>query len=199
MLCLDTYLILRIAMMACNTALFMTCKEIRGMNTMYDRILMAIEENNLDPKKALMKAISAGAEIEIVQFILDRTSFDASTLEIPLMQACLQGHYQVVEILLSAGAKLSAQDYQVLNHACMYGHYQVVEVLLKAGADVGAKDYQALISACSRGHYKVVEVLLKAGADVHADNDDAFKIATKEGYTSIVKLLRDAADARANA
>ncbi len=199
MLCLDTYLILRIAMMACNTALLTSCKEICGMTTMYDRILMAIEENNLDPKTALVKAIHAGAEIETLQLILDHTSFDASYLGDLLVKACKCGLYQVADVLLKAGADVSAQNYMGLIMACLKGHYQVVDVLLKAGADVHAHDDMGLLIACRHGRYEVVEVLLNAGADVHADNDKAFEIATEEGFTSILELLRDAADARANA
>jgi ankyrin repeat protein len=192
-------MILRIAMMACNTALLTTCKEIRGMTTMYDRILMAIGENDLDPKNALMKAISAGAEIEIVQFILDHTSFDDSSLTDPLIEACVHGRYQVVELLLNAGADVSARNDTCLIVACLQGHYHVVELLLNAGADVHAHYDMSLRIACSNGHYNVVELLLNAGADVHADDDRAFEIATEEGFTSIGELLRDAADARASA
>ena len=62
------------------------------MTTIHDRILMVIEEKN--PQKVLMKAISAGAGIEIVNFILDHTSFDASSLALPRLMVALMETYQ---------------------------------------------------------------------------------------------------------
>lgn len=59
-----------------------------------------------------------------------------------------------------------------LSSACMNGHVEVVNALLAAGADVNLPDdhgsFTPLIRASNSGHYEVVKLLLDAGADVTA-------------------------------
>lgn len=76
------------------------------------------------------------------------------------------------------------------------GHAQLVERLLAAGASVHLKDRQhgmtALMWAALRGHEAVVEQLLQAGADpTLADRygKDAAGLAREYGHSEIAALL----------
>ena len=59
----------------------------------------------------------------------------------------------------------------------MEGHKEVVKILLSAGADVHIRDGDlnsgsaALMWASLKGHKEVVELLLSAGADVNLQNN----------------------------
>ena len=88
----------------------------------------------------------------------------------PLYAACHQGHTEVVQTLVAAGAKVDlwAKDgASPLFVACQGGHTEVVCTLLSAGAKVDLQRNcgdTPLFMACQRGHTQVVRALLSAGA-----------------------------------
>eukprot|EP00757_Euglenozoa_sp_SAG-D1_P019953 gene19953-7061_t len=81
-----------------------------------------------------------------------------------LMHACTNGHYNVVEMLLQAGAYIKAK--------------------IKAGADIEAKNQYGWTVMCAC--YNVVEMLLQAGADIEAK---ALRFACGAGYSTTVETL----------
>ena len=113
--------------------------------------------------------------------------------------ASLQGHEQVVKLLLKAAAHVNRKGRlydNALIAASVGGHEQVVELLLKASADVNAHEGRsnALFAASGGGHEQVVKLLLKAGADVSVQEglDDPLWAASAGGYEQVVKLLLEA-------
>ena len=57
--------------------------------------------------------------------------------------------------------------------AAQNGHLEIVQALLAAGAEVNAKTDKgltALIEAIEKGHTETVQALLAAGAEVNAKN-----------------------------
>eukprot|EP01032_Pedospumella_encystans_P012397 gene12397-14347_t len=91
----------------------------------------------------------------------------------------------------------------VLMVACMQGHLEIVKVLIACGADVNAKNnnnWTALMKAADKGHTQVVAHLIQKGADVtNADKSGftALHLAAKANMTETVKLLLDSASASA--
>ena len=93
--------------------------------------------------------------------------------DIALEAAAMEGHVEIVKMLLDAGANVNAQDRNILSAAVSNGcGTMVVKTLLEAKADVNArtKSYaNALWAASAYGNEKVVQMLLDAKADVNAN------------------------------
>ena len=82
-----------------------------------------------------------------------------------------------------------------LHCAVQEGHADVVEVLIDAGADIDAKTSDACTPfhyACEDGKLTILKMLLKAGANVCAtynDGDTCLKAASGNGHTETVRYL----------
>jgi len=62
-----------------------------------------------------------------------------------------------------------------LHNACSYGHYDVVVLLVNAGANVNAADlwkFTPLHEAASKGKYDICRILLQHSADAYKKNRD---------------------------
>jgi tankyrase len=96
----------------------------------------------------------------------------------PLHFAAGFGRCEVVDYLLTEGAKVDAQDdggLIPLHNACSFGHAEVVNVLLKHGADPNARDnwnYTPLHEAAHKGKVNVCITLLQNGGDPVIRNTD---------------------------
>jgi len=117
-----------------------------------------------ETEETLLRLIAAGASVART---CQLKGFRDAT---PLHLAARAGNAKAAEVLLSAGAGVTAKDgggATALHWAVEGGHHLVVKVLLDAGADVAAKDstgQSPLRRAVDGGHDKVAKVLLDAGA-----------------------------------
>jgi ankyrin repeat protein len=90
-----------------------------------------------------------------------------------LILAAMNGHAQVVDLLIQNNASVNITDPQrntALNVAAVRGAADIVEALLRAHANVNLANgvgETPLFSAARTGQVRVVEVLLRAGADVN--------------------------------
>ena len=75
-----------------------------------------------------------------------------------LWRAARIGKFNIVEILLAAGADVYVRDEGLL-YASLMGYANVVKLLLEYGADVHAWDDLALLLAEENGHVDVVAIL----------------------------------------
>ncbi|CAE7423020.1 unnamed protein product [Symbiodinium sp. CCMP2592] len=118
-----------------------------------------------------------------------------------LIQASTDGHADVVQLLLEAGADKELGDIDgctPLFVAAQTGHAPVVRLLLEAGAQTEVRDLKgrtALMEASMRGHTPVVQLLLEAGAQKDArdvEGRTAVMEASRNGHASVRQLLVDA-------
>ncbi len=93
----------------------------------------------------------------------------------PLVWAAIQGHEEVVKLLLERGADLEAKNHNgdtALMWASVMGHKDVVNFMLDRGAnaDLGEpkSEVTALMAAAAKGHADVAQVLVEKGAAINA-------------------------------
>jgi ankyrin repeat protein len=94
----------------------------------------------------------------------------------PLIVSVINGHEDVVRLLLKEGADLEAKfdGSTALIEAAVQGRDGVVRLLLQHGAEKEAKSkdgYTALHVAAANAYVKVVQCLLDAGAEVNAKDN----------------------------
>jgi len=120
----------------------------------------------------------------------------------PLHYATLEGHYEVVKLLVDAKADLNKADDNgevALHYATMYHRTSIVRLLLEAGADTNAADVQGSTSLhCSTMYDDTVDLLLEAKADPNMrDNFGStplHKSAGRGKVLSVGKLLAAGAE-----
>ncbi|MFD3982356.1 ankyrin repeat domain-containing protein [Streptomyces griseus] len=105
--------------------------------------------------------------------------------DLPLCGAACGGHTEVVEALLSAGARPDLREefgFTALRWAVGLGHAGTVEVLLSRGADPllpGPQGESMLVLAAQRGSRRTVRALLAHGAGA-AGQESAVALALAE-------------------
>ncbi|OQS04996.1 serine/threonine-protein kinase ripk4 [Thraustotheca clavata] len=119
----------------------------------------------------------------------------------PMHKAASNGHYEVIELLLDAGASTKLKNNNgttPLHCAAAQGHFEVAKLLLRFGAPIDAKannGWTALHDAACDGHTKVVELLLNNGASVDfsdINGSTPLHRAVTNGHGSVVNLLLNA-------
>lgn len=133
------------------------------------------------------------------------SSSSSTSCESALTLACENGHTDVVDALVKAGADPDQGDpekgFTPLMKAARAGQLCTVQYLLlncATAIDInrctGGNEHNALSLACQNGHLRVVELLLQYGANplhVFKDNSNCLIEAAKGGHTKIVELLID--------
>ena len=182
-------------------------------------LMEAAQEGHLELVQLLLKA---GAEIN--KFTISTTNSisntnnnqtskvatnyaAATTCESALNLSCENGHTDVVDALIKAGAEFNRPDpekgYTPLMKACRTGQFCTIQYLLtnyylpsstEINRTTPLNEHSALSLACQSGHLKVVELLLQYGSDplqALKDNSNCLIEASKGGHTKIVELLID--------
>ncbi|MFQ5950886.1 MAG: ankyrin repeat domain-containing protein [Candidatus Geothermarchaeales archaeon] len=130
--------------------------------------------------------------------LVDSYSPDGFT---PLGLAAFSGHKEIVEILLSKGARVNPpirneMSYTPLTGAVAHGHRGITEILLAKGADVNHRYSHGLTplgEAAHIGDSEIVKVLLINGADVNPKMDDGrtpLALALEESHSKVAGMLR---------
>ena len=121
----------------------------------------------------------------------------------PLCEAALNGHEDVVVVLLEHGADVSALDTEgrhCLHFAALQGYEAVVILLIEHAADVSALDKEGrapLHLAASCGHAAASTLLIEHVADVSAQDNSGcspLHLAANfghNGHAAVIQLLLD--------
>lgn len=185
------------------TPLLWACK--KGKKEIFELLLQlnaSVDAKDLNGRTALHWACRGG-NLDIVkrltakepEKILEARTKDANT---PLMLACANNQWSVIEFLLGLGANkdlVNLKGYKPLHHACEGGSLEAVEMLLKESPnELNLKTRTGLtplMIACQKGDKKMVEWLLQNKADVTAfsgSRDTALHYACSNSK-EIVELL----------
>jgi ankyrin repeat protein len=145
-------------------------------------------------ERSAAESIAQGGELESKEFRYG---------ESPLCQAAVNGHKDVVNVLLEAGAELEVKDslgQTPLYLAAKKGHEAVISVLLEAGAEFDVANnfgWTALGWAVEGGHETVVKLLLYSGVNLESSiyygtHRGLLANAVQGQHDGIVKLLIEA-------
>ncbi|MDT4897300.1 MAG: hypothetical protein QOH25_2377 [Acidobacteriota bacterium] len=167
-------------------------------------LIKATQEGDLNRIKLL---IADGADVNAKSrdewLPLMYAALDASndTGWTALMIATIEGHVDVVRVLLEYGAEVSAENnrgWTALRFAVSMDETEILYMLLAAGAEANIADHEgktALMQAAGENIEGSLKALLDAGANPQlADNkgQTALMIAQKHGPTKIIKILKKA-------
>lgn len=117
-----------------------------------------------------------------------------------LHSASSQGHVEMVQLLVSAGARVEIGDregWTALHFSSDLGCLEVMKILVAAGADVNsttAEQYTPLYLACQSGHIGAVRWLLEQEVMLDRSDKDGWTelhAACSKNHESVVKLLLD--------
>ena len=147
----------------------------------------AVEKGNIE---AVKQHIAAGTDVNAMGGMSGGT---------PLTFAAIEGHKEIVELLIAKGADVEVADLlsaTPLHRAASWGHKEIAELLITKGANVNAEDKWGntpLHLAAYKGHKENVKLLIAKGADVNAKNEDGetpLDDAVRYKQTEIAALLR---------
>ena len=121
--------------------------------------------------------------------------------ETPLWAAAYNGHKNVAELLIQAGADIHLESRgkeTPLSEAIRQGHAEIVDLFIKSGVDVEYKVYgmfSILTWAVVQGHIDVVKCALDNGADINKPTEDCkwtpLESAKRKGRTNIYNFLKE--------
>jgi cytochrome c len=146
----------------------------------------AIKAGDLVSARSL---VAEGADI-------DEVDFSTGT---PLHIASVKGEFDIVEMLLDAGADINSEEYSKsetpLHWAALGGTARIIERLVIAGAEIDARnEFQntPLLIAVDFGHAEAARKLIELGADITAygqNGHTVIHIAGTNQLFGIVELL----------
>lgn len=159
-------------------------------------LILAAKEGRLEIAKRLLES---GADVNATDFK------KLSALE----WAKRNGHHELGELLIAAGAEVDTASPHVLLAAAAQGDLETVRDAIAAGCDVNTQDEAGtlndevigatpLIRACQAGQSEVVAELLAAGADIEMQSHafptsiNPLMAAAEAGHLTVVQQLLDA-------
>ena len=115
--------------------------------------------------------------------------------ETALMHAAIQGHLEIVRLLLVRGAEVNRSGWTPLIYAAVKGSVPIARLLLAYGANIDAgapNGFTALMMAVRENHQELAAFLIANHADVNAQTDSgltALAIAQKAESAALANLL----------
>lgn len=158
--------------------------------------------------KGLAVACKYG-HLHIVKYLLLDRKIDASKIYEYFMLACINGHKQVVEFLLTPDSSIpiiniNYQDEKVFIESCKNNQVEIVKILLSINdsckINVHAKKDKALILSCKYDCDPMIRFLLDLSGDrklnIHTKHDRCFYIVCSNNNLKLAKLFLSFTDDR---
>ena len=161
---------------------------------------ISCEKWNPDKNSYLIDAISENNLAEVVTLIADGVEVNPQStlwLDSPLQVAIFKGHKEILETLISKGARVDMRDsdgYFPIHKAVKRNQKEIVEILLKNGADVDAKCSMRtpptpISYAIQEANIEIVDTLLQYGAKIDQPDKYGNTPILEAVYTSQKEIL----------
>jgi len=145
---------------------------------------------------------------ELIQQGIDINAPDVSG-DVPLIMAAYEGHNEIVEALLEAGADVTAVDpgmkATALHAAAYAGRTEAARLLIVHGIDIDKQGpyngYTALHDAIWQNHLETAKVIIEAGADLTLKSHDGqtpLEFARAKKQQELIALLERKAHSQNN-
>ncbi|ESO83528.1 hypothetical protein LOTGIDRAFT_133274 [Lottia gigantea] len=126
-----------------------------------------VKENDLKAMDSMLRRASLQMDLNALN--------DAGLT--PLHQACLDGNYGAVRMLVSHGADINRKDtdcWTPLHAACAEGHAQIVKYLLKKGGDYRATTDKGErpLDLVEPTDFKTISVMLAKPSTLKTESDE---------------------------
>jgi len=140
-------------------------------------------------------------KIKYVKYLLNNTTNNKQQLDSCLYTANSNKYYEIVKLLINAGAddKIVLNminsganikgDSLALYFACGSGHLEITKLLIKNGANVNVRKGECLKIASKKGNLEIVKLLIKNGANVNIQGKIALTFAIKNNHMNVVNYL----------
>lgn len=144
----------------CSSSVLLAQQARTPGGNLLDRLLLAVEQNDLDEVKKLTSLSNASTFLNIGNVYGENA----------LILAAKNGNMQILHYLLYIGADVNIADKRgmtALMHSISASHIEITKSLLAKNANLNfqvGSGPTALIQACGRGFYSIVEILLNMGA-----------------------------------
>ncbi|XP_059168441.1 serine/threonine-protein phosphatase 6 regulatory ankyrin repeat subunit B-like [Physella acuta] len=142
---------------------------------------------------------TCNGNLDIVKLLVKKCADVNEGLSPPLFYACDNGHVEITNYLIDAGADvnfINSDGESVLCRSATKGHFDIVKLLLERGAEVNNRINRtgetALLCAVGGDHSSIVELLLQYGADVNmvdGERNNALGIALNGENVIIAAIL----------
>ena len=161
---------------------------------------------------ALMCAVTGGHQ-DLVRILIKEFNFNANTSQgsIPLHQACINGHTELVrQLVVEHGVDINAKDNRnddALMFAVAGGHQELVRVLINefdfnVNMNRGRSERTPVVVACYNGHTDLMrQLVVEHRADLGAKDiysRDALLYAVAGGHQDLVRVLINEFDFNVN-
>jgi ankyrin repeat protein len=138
--------------------------------------------------------------INLLNYFLERKDANIKGKNEFLLCACIEGHREIVELLIEKGIDINQQDrwkFNALYKAAQMGHKEICAILISKGININQTDmlgYNALCVASQNGHKETVELLIDKGINVFQGGGlmgaNALYMANQSRNYEIAELLK---------
>lgn len=132
--------------------------------------------------------------ISTIKKLIDKIDIDKYNYRTPLMVAALNGHYDIVKLLIKYGANVNIQDtagFTALHLSVE--HNKITSLLIDTGANINQQNNAGDTPLmCCKSNHKTAIYLVNKGADIEITNirgDNALHTSALHGNLKAIKLL----------
>jgi ankyrin repeat protein len=132
-------------------------------------------EESWDISRDFLHTAAIYGHLEIVKQLIEfgaDVNRMSEELQTPLSEACVNGHSDIVRLLICKGAKVDPSnsnfEQSPIYLACCEGHVDILEILISQKPSLLQRSGQLLLyTAAMEGHLEVVKFLIKRRVDIN--------------------------------